>query len=86
VTTVTRHAQELGKPCITVERATRAQPTPKLSTRCARVLNVMRHLKMLPGEVIRSRSRCGYGRSSAITAIARDFLSGCGSGAMLRRE
>jgi len=69
VTTVTRHAQNLGKPCITVEAGhsgtTDAEDVDAL---VLGTMNVMRHLKMLPGEAIPIAHPLWMGRSSAITS------------------
>jgi predicted deacylase len=69
VTTVTRHAQNLGKPSITVEAGhagtTDAEDVDALVTGS---MNVMRHLKMLAGEVIPIAHPLWIGRSSAVTS------------------
>lgn len=69
VTTVTRHAQNLGKPCITVEAGhagtTDAEDVDALVLGS---LNVMRHLKMLPGDVIPIAHPLWIGRSLPLTS------------------
>jgi predicted deacylase len=69
VTTVTRHAQSLGKPSITVEAGhagtTGAEDVDALMHGS---MNVMRHLKMLDGDVIPIAHPLWIGRSSALTS------------------
>jgi uncharacterized protein len=69
VTTVTRHAQSLGKPSITVEAGhagtTGAEDVDALMHGS---INVMRHLKMLDGDVIPIAHPLWIGRSSALTS------------------
>ncbi len=69
VTTVTRHAQNLGKPSITVEAGhagtTDAEDVDALILGS---MNVMRHLKMLPGDVIPIAHPLWIGRASALTS------------------
>ncbi len=69
VTTVTRHAQNLGKPSITVEAGhagtTDAEDVDALMLGA---MNVMRHLKMLPGDAIPIAHPLWIGRSTAITS------------------
>jgi predicted deacylase len=69
VTTVTRHAQNLGKPSITVEAGhagtTDAEDVDALVLGS---MNVMRHLKMLPGNAIPIAHPLWIGRSSAVSS------------------
>lgn len=68
-TTITRYAQNIGKPCITVEAghagSTGAEDIDAL-TQGTR--NVMRHLKMLPGTVTPVEHPLWIGRYSVVTS------------------
>ncbi len=68
-TNVSRHAQTMGKPCITVE-AGHAGTTDAgdIDALTGGTLNVMRHLKMLPGTAAPVQNPVWLGRYSTITS------------------
>jgi predicted deacylase len=69
VTTVTRNAQNLGKPSITVEAGHAGTTDAEdIDALVHGSMNVMRHLKMLPGDVIPIAHPLWIGRASALAS------------------